>query len=276
MSKLLTTIASAAFITASLTLLSCSDNEAFPQTGKEGCPSSFEYESQGTVGLLYQGSQISQITTPEGSTTQFSYGGKTLMTVSFSPPAGVADGHGSINFTEAGENKIRMESSGEPSSHLRVEEIELNEFRLPAKITELGIYVRTDEGLKQMTEGKTYISFTYDPSTRNLLKYERFCIQDRTLQATYAFQYDQSPGTMSRIDTPAWFPVYWTYRRSYSSDIYDWQFLNYKNNIVEVTVDDKEKLLQSVITFQYTYNKNDYPIAASSDIPGAEKVSIRY
>lgn len=276
MNKLLTTIASTAFITASLALLSCSDNEAFPQTGKEGCPSSFEYEKQGTFGLSYQGNQLSQVTAPEGSTTQFSYGGKTLMTVSFAPPAGVADGHGSINFTEAGENKIRMESSGEPGFHLRVEEIELNEFRLPAKITELGIYVRTDEGLKQMAEGKTYISFTYDPSTRNLLKYERFSIQDSTLQATYSFRYDQSPGTMSRIDIPAWFPVYWAYRHGYSSDIYDRQFLNYTNNVVEMAVDDPEKHLQSVSTYQYTYNKNDYPIAASSDAPGAEKVSIRY
>lgn len=276
MNKLFVTIALQTTMIASLSLLSCNEEDDFSLTGEEGRPSSFRYANDTWHSFFYENSRLSHIRREDGSATTFTYDADCLRTVSFEPPRGVADGHGSILFKKEGASKIRVESSGEPSFELYVKEIELDENRNPVRITDIGVYSRGPQGLEKVHDGERYVNITLDPSTKSILKMEVYDIGGSEVQTTYSYQYDNSPGTMSRVNSDLWFSVYWAYTHSYPYNTTDLQFFNYANNMIKETIIDKIENKTLVLNANYTYTKKGFPVAVSTDASDGQTMTIRY
>ena len=275
MNKLQQTIVSAVFVLFCFGLFSC-DNDSFIQTtGKDGRPSAFEVESGETTGLFYQGAQLSTMKKKDGSSTGFTYGDRSLLRVSFEPPHGMADGHGDISFLYKDENKIRIESWGEPSFTIRVNEMELDSRKRPVQITELGYFQQTKKGLEQVGEGKEYTLFSYDPTTGLLSGTDKYTLSDGQLLISYRFSYENSPGIMSQVDLPVWFSIYWGTQYLDGHNSIDLQFLNYKSNLREIKINPQEGD-PTVLPLHYTYNKSDYPVTVSDQQEPANKIRIQY
>ena len=270
MKQFIRTLITTALIAVSFCLFSCdNDTEGFGFTGKDGLPSTFKTENQTTY-LSYSGNRLLQMMDQDGFTTTFNYEGDELRSVFFAPPAdpNIADGHGSTRFEREG-NKIRVKSSGEPSFELSVQEIELDENGLPVKITDTGAFQMTGEGEKKLWDGKFYYVLTFDPSTKNLLKREKFDLEDSTLITSYTFQYNNQPGSMSQVELPLWYFVHCSSATGPSSR----QYLNYRNTLTEETVTDGKTGDAHTTYYKYVYNKNAYPVSVDN---GEEKMEIRY
>ena len=265
------TLVSTALIAVSFCLFSCDDNtEGFGSTGRDGLPSAFKTENQTTY-LSYSGNRLLQMMNQDGFTTTFNYEGNELRGISYAPPAdpNIADGHGYTGF-EKEENKIIVNQSGEPSMDISYnQEIELDGNGFPTKITALGAFQITSEGYKKVWDGKYYYALTFEPSTKNLLKLEKFSLEDSTLITTSSFQYSNQPGSMSQVELPLWFFSY----HSLTSGISSRQYLNYRNTLTEETVTDGKTGNTHTTYYKYTYNKNAYPVAVDN---GEEKMDIRY
>lgn len=149
------------------------------------------------------------------------------------------------------------------------QEIELDGNGFPTKITDLGAFQITSEGYKKVWDGKYYYALTFEPSTKNLLKLEKFNLEDSTLITTSSFQYSDQPGSMSQVELPLWFFSY----HSLTSGISSRQYLNYRNTLTEETVTDGKTGNTHTTYYKYTYNKNAYPVAVDN---GEEKMDIRY
>ncbi|MDR2918539.1 MAG: permease [Tannerella sp.] len=257
----------------SLLLLSCNDDD-LELTKKGGQPSLFEQNST-KIYFSYQDNQITQIKKKNGSTIHYTYENGSLSNLSFTPPPNVADGHGSSTFIQESENKIRVESWGEPSFDIHVQEIEVNNNQV--KITEIGSFQQGPDGLTKVYEGKRYTQITLDPATKNILKREVFSIETSELLATYSYEYDNNPGTMSAIDWPLWLRIYFCEDNSFSYYSQYRQYFNYKNNLIKETADNKEENTEYTVNYTYTYNKSGYPITATNDkYQEANKITIRY
>ena len=275
MSKLQQTIRLALTISFCLGLFSC-DNDSFIQsTGKDGRPSAFETENGVTIGLFYQGTQLITMKNKDGSSTGFTYGDRSILRVFFEPPHGMADGHGDISFIQDGENKIRIESWGEPSSVRNIKEMELDDQARPVKITNLGYFQWTEKGEEKLGEGKEFALFSYDPTTGLLSRIDEHRLSDGQLQTSYSFSYENSPGIMSQVDLPAWFSIYWGSRYIGGNNSVDLQFLNYKNNLQEIKTNPQEEDA-TLLSLHYTYNKSDYPVTVSDQKEPKNKIRIQY
>lgn len=261
----------------SLLFLSCNDDDDLRITKKDGQPSLFEQSSNTKIYFSYQDNQITQIKRKNGSTAQYTYENGTLSKISFTPPANVADGNGSSTFIQESENKIRVESWGEPSFDIYVKEIEVHNDNNQVTITEIGSFEQGPDGLTKTYEGTKYTQITLDPITKNIIRREVFNIANSELLATYSYEYDNNPGTMSSIDWPLWLHIYLCEDRSYSYYSQERQFFNYKNNLIKETVDNKEENAKYTVNYTYTYNKNGYPITATNDkYQEKNKITIRY
>lgn len=274
MKQFIRTLSSTAIIAVSCCLFSCGDDiEGFGLTGKEGLPSRFKTADKTTY-LSYSGNRLLQMMDEFGFTTSFEYEENVLKWVSFAPPAdpNIADGHGSTRFEKEG-NKILAKSSGEPSFNLYVNEIELDENELPTKITDKGVFQMTSEGEKKLWDGKYYSILTFDTSTKNLLKLEKFNLEDSTLITTYTFKYSSQPGSMSNVELPSWFFAYWYQRNPHISELLSRQFLNNKNTLMEETITDKASGESNTIHYKYSYNDKTYPVSIEN---GEKIMEIRY
>lgn len=274
MKQFIHTLASTALLAASFCLFSCNDDiEGFGLTGKDGLPSAL-ITTDKTTYLSYSGNRLMQMMDEIGFTTSFEYEGNELKWVSFAPPAdpNIADGHGSTRFEKDG-NKILAKSSGEPSFDVSVNEIELDENGLPAKITEKGLFQMTGEGEKQLSDGKYYSILTFEPSTKNLIKLERFSLEDSTLITSYTFKYNSQPGSMSKVELPSWFFAYWYQRNPHISELLSRQFLNNNNTLMEETTTDEASGESNTIHYKYTYNDKSYPVSVEN---GEKTMEIRY
>lgn len=276
MKNLFASIVSAAFLACTCTLLSCDDDSFTQSTGQDGRPSAFESAQAGTIGLFYQDNRLAAVKRKDGSSTHFEYQEGRLCSLSLNPPDGVADGHAYSRFRYESDQKIRVERSAEPINQVIVEEIELNENRQIARITLLGHYLPTADGLVLQTTGTSYFLFSYDPTTLNLTAINRFSLPVQQLQASYTFEYDQSPGSMSQVDFPAWLPAYWAYKYSSMPNIVYLQFLNHQNNLTKMTRRTSDSSSPLVIQYDYTYNKADYPITAFPTDNETDRISILY
>lgn len=275
MKQFIRTLTSIVLIATSLCLFSCdNDPKDFGLTGKNGLPSSFKIDNQ-TIYLSYAGNRLQKIMHKDGSTSSFTYEGDELLSIFFAPPAdpNMADGHGAIDFKKEG-NKIRITQTGEPSLDISYDqEIELDENELPVKITDLGTFQMAGEGEKKLENGKNYSLLTFDPSTKNLLKLEKFNLEDSTLIASHTFKYDNQPGSMCQIKAPAWFFSYWFLHLSYDTDLYSRQYLNYHNTLTEETVTEGSIANSSTIPYKYMYNENGYPVSVDN---GKKSMKIKY
>lgn len=265
----------------SLLLLSCNDDDdELKLTKKDGLPSFFEqinqtYNTQ--IYFSYQDNQITLFKNDDGSTSRYNYESGFPSEIISGPPTNAADGHGETRFIKETDHKIRVEGWGEPSSMLHIREIELDDNGFPVKITDLGSFDRIDGNLIQMREGAKYAKITIDPTTKNLLKREVFKLKNSELIATYSYEYENTPGTMSSIDWPLWLFIYLCDGNSTSYTSSYRQFFNYKNNLIKETAFNKEEGINCTVNYTYTYNQNGYPITATNDRYEVEnKVTIRY
>lgn len=261
----------------SLLLLSCNDDDDdLELTKKDGQPSMFE-QSSTKIYFSYQNNQITQRKTKNGSTAHYTYENGSLAKISFTPPPNVADGHGSSSFIQESENKIRVESWGEPSFDIHVQEIEVDNANNQVKITEIGSFKQGPDGLTKVYEGTRYTQITLDPFTKNIVKREVFSNETSELLATYSYEYDNNPGTMSSIDWPLWLRIYLCEDYSYSYYSYQRQYFNYKNNLIKEIADNKEENTEYTVNYTYDYNKNGYPTTATNDkYQERNKLTIRY
>lgn len=268
MNKLSTFSLSCVLVATSLGLFSCEDSENTPATQEDGRPSALNDGVQAYY-FTYEDQRLSSIQERDGASQTFKYVNNELTTLETLPPKGVADGSGFTLFKKKDEHLIRVESCGEPSLDMQyVEEISLDENGLPLKITDAGIFRHTGEGSTLLEKGRSYSTFTIDPSTKNLLKLETYSLEDSTLIESYAYTYDSQSGITSQVDCPAWFPYYWSYRHSYSYDSSNILFLNHINNVIEITHENPQEPKTVTVTYAYTYNSNQFPIKIKENSNG--------
>lgn len=275
MKRFIRTLVSTTLIAAAFCLFSCdNDSEGFGFTGKDGLPSAFKTDNR-TIYLSYSGNQLLKMMEKDGSTTSFNYEGNEFQGVSFAPPAdpNIADGHGFVDFEKEG-NKIIVKQGGEPSMDISYnQEIELDENGLPIKITDLGAFQMTGEGYKKIGDGRNYSILTFDPSTKNLAKLEIFSLEDSKLITTHTFTYNNQPGSMSQMELPSWFFVFWFQKSLYSTGVYPRQYLSHQNTLTEEAITDGETGNTQTIHYKYVYNKQSYPVSVDN---GKESMEIKY
>lgn len=262
-----------------LCTMSCnSDDRDLQLTGENGKPgkiSCSDYDRGRNVYLYYQGNRLSEIKEKGGSILRFNYENNEPVSVSVSPDdRNVADGHGSTVFRKEEGNRIMIESSGEPSFELYRRELELDENRIPVRITEAGVYSRGVNGeLVQDMDGQYYAEFTYDPATRQLLKQVVHDKGTSEITAVYEYEYDGNTGAASRIDLPLWYCAYMAYRNRDFKSTWNWLFLSYSGNPVRETGiwTDGE---QRIYNYSYQYNSEHTPVSMETDLFG--RISIAY
>lgn len=277
-----------------LFLLGCSDNDdELVRTYQEGKPSCIIAGDNTKTFIYYQGDRISRIKETDGATYNFEYKDNELTSISFyQTDKNIMDGFGGIHFKREG-NKIMIESSGAPSFILAVKELELDDNDIPIKMTDMGFYEQTANGLEKMREGKYYTLFHFDDTTKNLLKMETFDIATNKLEASFQLVYDDSYGIMSNLNMPLWFYAYYnhSFYNSYTlKAIFRLPFFNYANNLIKATYDiettsyygyvDLERINEisehGIINYSYMYNKNKYPILMGIDGENDDMYSIAY
>lgn len=256
----------------SLCSISCSDDDEFPFTGENGRLSGIKYVDNTSVQFYYQGNKISQIKDSEGFVSDFNYVSNEPSKISYYPTdPRVADGNGATSFKREG-NKIKVESWGEPSFSLYLQEIELDENEIPVKITDLGIFEYRDSGLEEIEKGNYYAFLTYDPNTRSLLKEEVFSIKTSEKIASFTYEYEQTPAVMSKVDLPLWFYAYKTHMSYWESSLNNLYF-NYSENLIRKVIDDDLNNRHSDIRYTYEYNADGFPVRMFT---GSEGFSINY
>lgn len=252
----------------SLGLTSCSDDdENFPYTGENGRLSRAQYGDD-TFYFSYIGNKISQIRINKTFVSDFMYENNELSKISTHPiDDRIADGNSYSSFSRDG-NVIRVENWGEPSVLTYVMEIELDENDIPVRITELGGFPHPLDLETEQTKGKYYALLDFDPDTKNLLKQELYLIETSEKVASYEFEYNETPGVMSKIDLPLWFFAYKCYAANGFGINYSALYFNHSNNLIKALVSDSENEIYSTYMLQYEYNKAGFPIklfSASTD-----------
>lgn len=261
----------------SVCLLSCNSDDELKLTKKEGQPSLFENNDKSNMHLSYQNNQITRIKDMGGSMAEYHYENGIPSQIIFSPAKGMIDGNGDTRFIKENDNKIRVESWGEPSPYLHVQEITFDDDQQSVHITDIGSFEYRTDSLYKVREGIRQCKITLDPSTKNILKREEFSLEKSELVATHSYEYDNNPGTMSHIDWPLWLYIYSCESRSTLYDSPNRQFFNYKNNLIKETVDNKAENTSYTVNYTYTHNKNGYPISAANDSHQDQSaITIRY
>lgn len=256
----------------SLATMSCSDDDNFPFTGENGRLSGVKYPDNTYVQFYYHGHKVSQVKDSQGFVSEFNYLNNELSKISYYPTdPRVADGHGSSTFKREG-SKVRIESWGEPSSSLYIQEIELDANEIPVKISDIGVFEYREGVLEKVEEGNYYAFLSYDPDTRSLLKEEVYSVKTSEKIASFAYEYESTPGVMSKVDLPLWFYSFRTHMSYWvnnSSNLY----FNYSENLVRKTIVDEQNNTHSDIRYTYEYNKAGFPVKMFT---GSEGFSISY
>lgn len=265
------------------TVVSCNDDDGDLQsTGIDGKPGKVIIKSTNPnstdtdVFFYYQGDKLTRTKAIKGSIHDFDYKNNELTSVAISPEdKEVADGHGSTKFSKES-NKIIIESWGEPGFDLFRWELELDGSNIPVKITETGMYSHSgaDGELSKVRDGKYYSVFTYEQSTKNLVKQVVYNISTSAIAATYEYEYDNSPGAISKIDLPLWYYAYEAYRNRDYASAYSRLFFNYSNNILKETIDTEEG--ETIVNYTYRYKKSNTPASMGNDVLGLSAISITY
>lgn len=252
-------------------------------TGLNGKPSSVGYDNndnpkRNNIFFYYQGDKLSQIKELKGSISKFNYENNELVSIDFSPEdKEVMDGHGAVNFKKEGQNKIIIESWGEPSFELFRMEIELDGNNRPTKITEVGFYSHNVDGVLSNTgDGYQYTLFTYEPSTNNLLRQTIYSKETDKKVVTYEYEYDGNVGAFSKINLPLWYYAYMAYVDKKYNSAYSKLFFNYTNNLVKETVHAEGTADGGIFHYTYQYNNGKTPVFMQHDIEGLPSVSITY
>lgn len=275
MNKLLSTISSAILLMAGLCLSSCSDNDDIKLTGIDGRPSVLLSNGQVTASFAYSGNPFAGIQYPDGQAAHFNYEDGEFVSISYTPPKDVADGHAWVHFAKTGDKTYKVSHGGEPSMDIDYrEEVALDANGLPIKVSFTGIFQQGANGEKQIKEGDRYAFLTFDPATRQLLRQEIYD-NESNLLVKYTYEYDNASGSISHLEFPMWFLGWWYYNHVYSYDFKNVQFLNHHHNITKITSENSEGNRSSV-TYTYKYNKNNFPVSVFCDKWEDEEVGIRY
>lgn len=272
--KKLSTIACA--IMAGLSLSACSDNDGIQTTGIDGRPSSLLSNGQVTVSFVYENGRLAAAQNPDGSSTLFKYQEGELSRLWYTPAENMADGNGWVEFSKISDNLIQISSGGEPSADIfHKEEMELDANGLPVRIVSTGFYQLGYGGSQRIGDGIGSAYFTFDTSTRLLTRLELYD-ETSALERIYTFEYDSAPGNISGLDLPLWFLGWWNYRYAGNTAFQYTQFLNYRNNISRITVEEPEGSSTSSIHYLYNYNENGYPFHVSLENGEGTDTEIRY
>ena len=154
MNKLLSTISSAILLMAGLYLSSCSDNDDIKLTGIDGRPSVLLSNGLVTASFIYSGNQFAGIQYPDGQAAHFNYEDGEFVSISYTPPKDVADGHAWVHFAKTGDKTYKISHGGEPSMDIDYrEEVTLDTNGLPARVTFTGIFQQGANQEKQIEEG---------------------------------------------------------------------------------------------------------------------------
>lgn len=249
-------------------------------TGENGRPSSVTYADT-RIEYFYETQRLTRIRKKdiEDFVYTFNYKGDELdYTSSWPNDPRIADGHSSTHFRREG-NEIIIQNSGEPSFDVFEWVLELDENNLPVKITENGIFSYSYEhgAFEQIREGKHYALFSIDPSTQNLMKLEMFDLKTSERIMIYEYEYENTPGMMSKSGLPLWFHIWRVYSNPYASGNDNDLFLSYNNNInLKKVSDSRYEQPPMIVRYRYTYNKDGFPIAQTCDGGLVEGLSIRY
>lgn len=260
--------------------LSCDKNDDNLKLTKEnGKPSMIQKEDGSKVYFYYDGDKLSEIKEIKGSVASYKYENDDLVSVSYAPEdKAVADGHAFTKFQKMDTNKIRIESSGEPSFDVYKWEIDVF-GGLPMRITELGFYSSDpDRAESPLQEGLYYGDFAYDPTMESLLKLTIYNKETNEKVATYTYEYDDKPGAISKIDLPLWYYAYRAYRnRAYFGD-YNKLFDCHVNNILGVTIDEvaPEDDAATEVVWTYDYNDENYPVTQTNNRFDLSQIRITY
>jgi len=259
-------------------LASCSDDDNdFPRTGENGRLSIAQYGTD-MVYFSYKGNKIHKIQMNNAFESEFEYTNNELSGIrSYPIDERIADGNGKVSFKREG-NKIIVESWGEPSSETFITEIELDENDVPLKITEVGSMGHIDGQVQKVRDGKYYTLVTIDPQTKNFLMAEKYIIETSEKVSTYAYEYADTPGIMSKIDLPLWYFAYINYWSAAVGDTYNLLYFNYSGNVVKKIVDDDLHPFHGTVEYKYEYNKAGYPVKLInlSINGGVNEMAIRY
>lgn len=248
--------------------------------GENGKPSSIKSGDNSRVLFSYSNGakQITQIKEIKGSVWDFKYENNMLSSISFSPEdKRVADGHGFTEFIREG-NKIIIEQTGEPSFDMFKQELESDGDGIPVKITDIGVYSHIGNGeIAKVREGESYSVFTYDLTTKNLLKQTVYNQVTLEVTANYSYEYDNKQGAISKLDLPLWFYAYSAYNNKDYRNGYNRIFFNYSNNVIKETVTNiAEGGQSSVISYNLQYNNDNFPTSMGNNLYGGTYMSISY
>lgn len=273
---------------------SCSDDDddyypTSPYTNVNGKPSLIASTTNTDNKTYYYYKNGVRTSTLSGSDIKYEYEYKNdfLSKIYSVPPPNMADGNSQSNFSKEN-NLINIQSWADMSPGINKMEINLNEKSLPIKTTNKG-YFNHDGSKKDTPEySSCYATYTYDSSDR-LSKNEVYNIETNKLIETSVFEYENTPGMMSKSGVETWYNVYLfnnlltLYSDETKYEINDSSYspiamvsLNYINNISKISVTSGEKT--SIINYTYTYNKEGYPITvmAKSDTHTYDTYKIEY
>lgn len=257
---------------------SCNKNEIEP-TRLNGKPSMVKQDNQTKTFFYYTGNKIAKIKEKRGSVYKFNYTGEELTSIDVSPEdRRVEDGIGTSTFTREG-NKIIIHSSGAPSLDIvAIKELELDANETPVKLTDLGFFRQTSDGLKKEADGTYYTLFTFNPLTGSLWKQKTYDIYTGELTASCSYEYDNASGMLNRVDMPLWFYAYWLHLgKHFYWDPLKALFHNYANNLQTVIVSyHKEEEKEMIANYQYQYNQYEYPFFIENDYPTNSMFTISY
>jgi len=256
---------------------SCSENDTdnLKLTGEEGRPKSFRFNNGDYYLLTYDGSRLLTRIDKKGRTYTYKYNddGFYYYSAVMAPEEG-GEG-GAIRFEKESKNKIIVQDGLQPDMLYDFLEIDLDESEVPVRITHNGVYCCLGiENPDLLQEGSYYFKIKVDPETKNLLKTEKISKKDSKILETITYEYDDKYGTMSGIDLPIWFRIYYSVRFR-SSDPINKQILNYHNNIVKQTVSESDKE-DKITKYIYTYDEKGFPLSALAEDTERGKIIIEY
>lgn len=254
-------------------LISSCGNEESPITNSvvKGKPTAFIYEGTKLQDLYHyvNDNQLSEISYDNGNTSmKIHYSDNELTKCTFTRNP-IYGGISKMEFQKINDNEISALFFFDDDSYAAINQtISLNNEGLPIKIS-----IKNDENEEMSVREFSYYSNTtkihkaiYHFSSENNLKTIR----------TYIYEYDNHPGSTSKVNCPIWFRVL---LNNLISDqpmisLRDKELLNYTNNIVKIEVLSNEELLKTD-EYQYTYDEEKYPVSVIDPIH-RQTISIKY
>ena len=90
---------------------------------------------------------------------------------------------------------------------------------------------------------------------------------------THIYEYDNNPGTTSKINCPVWFRLFFS--DVIVSSISDKELSNYHNNVVKENVSNNTTPTNDILEYHYTYDSEGFPSSVIEPLHGST-ITIKY